>query len=61
MNKTGLLDSNDVFDLLREWIKRNIKNGYIQPRIFVRKGVAYRFVLKFGDMEFSYEVGDSLD
>ena len=56
-----ILNSEDIFDLLREWIKKNLKNGYIQPRIFVRNGVAYRFVLNYGDIEFSYEVGDSID
>jgi len=41
-------------------VDKNIKNGSIQPKIFIRDGFAYRFVVKFGDAEFSYEVGDEI-
>ena len=62
MNKTGILDveKKDVFDLLRKFIDKNIKNGSIQPKIFIRDGFAYRFVVKLGDAEFSYEIADEI-
>ena len=68
MAGTGILDTGneDIFDILRRWVdkysKKGIisKNGSIQPKIFIRNGIAYRFVLNLGDIEFSYEVGDEV-
>lgn len=61
MQNNGFLDrQQDIFDLLKKWVDKNIKNGNIQPKIFIRDGIAYRFTVKSGDMEFSYEVGDKV-
>lgn len=62
MGHTGILDTEsekeDIFRKLRSWIKDNLKNGTIQPRIFVRGGFAYAFTVKSGDVEVRFEVND---
>lgn len=45
----------DVLSVLREWIDKNLENGSIKLRVFVRNHTAYRFTLKRGDEEISYE------
>ena len=46
----------DVFDLLREWLDKHLEHGRIKPEIFVKNHVAYRFTLRRGDEEVSYEI-----
>jgi len=67
VGKSGILtEKQNIFDLLRDFIDRGIRNGIIskngdlQPRIFIRDGVAYRFTVKLGEATFSYEIGDEI-
>jgi len=48
--------TNDVLDVLREWLDKHLEHGRIKPEIFVKNHVAYRFTLRRGDEEVSYEV-----
>jgi len=53
--KLAEIEEVDVLSVLREWIDKNLDNGSIRLRIFVRNHRAYRFTLKRGDEEISYE------
>ena len=46
----------DVLPVLREWIDKNLENGRIKPEIFVRNHKAFRFTVRRGDEEVSYEM-----
>lgn len=50
----------DVFDLLRKWIDRNIDYGSIKPEIFVKRGVPYAFTLRRGDEVIHHEIGNEI-
>jgi len=50
----------DVLELLREWLDKNLEYGRIKPEIFVRNHVAYRFTLRRGDEEVSYEIQNTV-
>lgn len=50
----------DVFDLLRKWIDKNIDYGSIKPEIFVKRGVPYAFTLRRGDEVIHHEIGNEI-
>ncbi len=53
--KLAEVEKVDVLSVLRQWIDKNLENGRIRPEIFVKNHRAYRFTLKRGDEEISYE------
>ena len=53
--KLAEVEKVDVLLVLRQWIDKNLENGRIRPEIFVKNHKAYRFTLKRGDEEISYE------
>ena len=50
----------DVLDLLRKWIDKNLPSGRVKAEIFVRNHKPYRFTLRTGDVEVGYEIGDKV-
>jgi len=50
----------DVLDLLRKWIDKNIDYGRLKPEIFIKKGVAYALTIRRGDEEIRLESSDEI-
>lgn len=53
-------EKRDALDVLRDWIDKNLEHGRIKPEIFVKNHIAYRFTLRRGDEEVSYEVRNTI-